>query len=133
MKYIYEESVQDPKLTAQFREYLQIQRGEFQVELQKQQVETKREIEEQRRIEREEREAIERLEEVHEEADDAFSYNSDKQKHYDMLMKGTEMTESVHKVQFASQDEFKNEKNSDDVTYADIPVITSEDGTSKKP
>ena len=33
MKYIYEESVQDPKLTAQFREYLQIQRGEFQVEL----------------------------------------------------------------------------------------------------
>ena len=29
MKYIYEESVKDPKLTAQFREYLQIQRGEF--------------------------------------------------------------------------------------------------------
>lgn len=44
MKYIYEESVNDPALTAQFREYLKIQRAEFQQKLEKQQDETKREL-----------------------------------------------------------------------------------------
>ena len=101
------------------------------MELQKQQDQTKQEIEEQRCIEREEREAKERLEQVREEADDAFSYDSERQKHYDMLMQGTEQTESVHKMPVASQDEFKNEKNSENVTYADIPVITSENALSE--
>lgn len=69
------------------------------------------------------------MEEVEEEEEDgAFSQHSDK-KNYENLMKGTEVTESIQHVQF--EEDFKNEKDSEDITAANIPVVTSEGDLSK--
>lgn len=141
MKYMYEKSADNPTLTASFRGFLTTQKESFETELQTQQTKTREKLEEDRQLNAaaelarleamaaaEEAEQNRVLELVKEEEDDGAFSNASEAKDYQNLNASEEdVSQTRHINQRELEEEFKNEKDSEDYTIDNIPVSSHHD------
>lgn len=142
MKYMYEKSANNPTLTASFRGFLTTQKESFETELQTQQNKTRELLEEDRKLNAaaelarieamalaEEAEQNRVLELVKEEEDDGAFSNASEAKGYDKLndSEEEEVSQTRHINQRELEEEFKNEKDSEEYTIDNIPVSSHRD------